>query len=67
MCIRDRYYTTGQFDEAISSLRKAIEINPNYAKSYRTLGLAFGKKGDLKLKELYIEKAYEIDPTLKFR
>ena len=39
------YAEKGQYDQAISDLNKALEINPRYAKAYVNRGSTYFKKG----------------------
>ena len=50
-------------DEAIAELKRAIEINPNYAKAHYNLGIAYGRKGmdDEAIAEY--KRAIEINPN----
>lgn len=56
------YLELGNFDNAITEYRKAINLNPNYCMARNNLGLALYKKGDLQaaMKEFYITR--EINP-----
>ena len=38
-------------------------VNPTV--TYYYLGIAYGKKGDLYLKQYYLEQAYKLDPSLR--
>ncbi|MBD3425716.1 MAG: tetratricopeptide repeat protein [Candidatus Omnitrophica bacterium] len=53
----------GEFDKAISSFKKAIELDPNYPETYNNLGFAYYKKGEYYLAEEYFKKALEVDPS----
>ena len=52
-------YTSG-FDQAILSLRRAVEINPEFAQAYATLGLAYSNVGESRLAAENTRKAYEL-------
>ena len=40
-------YRQSKYDEAIAEFKKAVEIEPNYAKAYCEIGIAYMKKEDL--------------------
>jgi predicted negative regulator of RcsB-dependent stress response len=43
----EKQFESGAADDAIASLRKAIEIYPRYARAYNNLGVALISKGDV--------------------
>jgi tetratricopeptide (TPR) repeat protein len=51
-------------DEAIARHLKAIELNPNFARAYRSLGIALGRKGQADEAIACFRKAIELDPKL---
>ncbi|MFA6970870.1 MAG: tetratricopeptide repeat protein, partial [Gallionella sp.] len=51
-----------QFDEAVSSCRKALEIKPDYVKAFINLGTALVAQGKLKEGELNFRRAVAIKP-----
>ena len=53
----------GKLKEAELSLRKAIELNPNYADAHMNLGGVFKDLGKLKEAELSLRKAVELNPN----
>ena len=53
----------GKLKEAELSLRKAVELNPNYAIAHSNLGLIFRDLGKLKEAELSLRKAIELNPN----
>lgn len=63
-CLGDAYLIS-DIETAIMFYKKAIFLNPNDSISYFNLGIAFGKKGDKNLKKYYLEKAFQLDPSLK--
>jgi len=40
------YIDAGQFSEAITPLKRTLELNPTYSKAYQLLGEALAKSGD---------------------
>ena len=58
------FYDRFGYDKAITLWEKAISINPEYAKAYRNLSLAyFDKKQDFLGAKVCMEKALEFLPT----
>jgi len=66
-----------QFDDAIKSYKKALELNPNYAEAYYNMGIAFKNMGShvsaidcykkaLKIQPKYAEANYNMGNALKF-
>jgi len=51
-----------QWDESISELNNAIELNPAYAYAYNARGLTYGKKGQIDQAISDYNKAIEINP-----
>ncbi len=51
-----------QLQEAELSLRKAIELNPDFAQAHSNLGNIFGDLGKLKEAELSLRKAIKFNP-----
>lgn len=58
------YINSGQYDKALETNQKAIEINPKEACAYHNLGIIFQKIGDLNKAILMCKKALEIKPNL---
>jgi len=59
------FYEAGQYNEAISLLRHAVEREPARATSYVQLGLAYqhrGRAGDLALAVVHFEQALQLRP-----
>ena len=52
-----------KLEEAELSIRKAIEINPNFEMAYLNLGTIFKDLGKLKDAEFSYRKAIEINPN----
>ena len=52
----------GKLKEAELSIRKALELNPNYAFAHLNLGGILKDLGNLKEAELSVRKAIELDP-----
>jgi Flp pilus assembly protein TadD len=54
----------GQYDEAIATSEKLIKLNPRYAPAYMNLSISYGKKGDTKLEDKYLNKYNELTAGL---
>ena len=54
----------GKYPEAISSFKKALEINPKYAEVYSNMGLAYREYGLIDYSIEYYQKSLEINPEL---
>lgn len=52
----------GRFDEAITSVKKALEIHPKLAPAWCNLGLAYGGKGRLEQEASAYKKSIECSP-----
>ena len=57
------YYTTGQYDQAISEYTKAIELNPKNAMTYYYRGNAYRAKDQYKEAVSDYTKVLELNPT----
>ncbi len=56
----ERFHLDFKYDEAIVSLKKAVELDPEFAMAYRLLGAIYGNMGQFaKSKESY-EKAFRL-------
>ncbi len=60
----NKYKQKRLYDDAISSYKMAIQIDPNYAGSHYNLGSAYVKKGLYNEAVLETEKALKLDPKL---
>ncbi len=56
------YGEKGEYDQAISDLNKAIEINPRYNKAYNNRGVVYRRKGQYDRAISDFNKAIEINP-----
>ena len=54
------YNASGKTEEAISSFRKAIEINPNHVKAHYNLSVAYFNEKQYKLAIKYCDKAKDL-------
>jgi tetratricopeptide (TPR) repeat protein len=59
----DAYDETGEYDKAITSYSKAIELDPNHALSYYNRGCAYGETGEYEKAIADFSKAVELDPN----
>jgi TolB-like protein/lipoprotein NlpI len=59
------YQIKNMYDEAFSSFKIAIKLNPNNARYYSSLGLLLYKKGCLKLSIKCIGRAIELNPLIQ--
>ena len=59
------YAQTGRFDQAITQFSKGLEYDPNNATLNLYLGYAFRDKGDTNKSNEYLNRAYQLDPSLK--
>ncbi len=50
----------GQWLEAVSSYKHAIELDPNFAMAYARLAVFYGNSGQLDLAQQYAQKAFEL-------
>ena len=57
------FIVLGKLKEAELSVRKAIELNPNYAFAHLNLGRILKDLGNLKEAELSVRKAIELNPN----
>src|SRR5262249_5629995 len=56
------YRETGLYDQAIASLKKAIQLNPDFATAHFNLGAALGEVGTLKPARDALQKALTLTP-----
>ena len=47
-------------DKAVPHLKRAIELDPNFAMAYATLGTAYSNQGEVKQASDYLKKAFEL-------
>lgn len=59
----DAYDETGEYDKAITSYSKAIELDPDHALSYYNRGCAYGEIGEYEKAIADFNKAIELDPN----
>ncbi|MBO6291172.1 MAG: tetratricopeptide repeat protein [Selenomonas sp.] len=55
-------YNRKDYQGAIEYYRKAIELDPKYARPWNNMGIAYGKLGDYNKEIEYCRKAIELDP-----
>jgi hypothetical protein len=56
------YMQLGKYQEAITMLKKAIQLNPHSAKSYNNLGIAFAYAGEYEEAQKAYEESIKLDP-----
>jgi hypothetical protein len=59
------YGTLGKYNEAINAFKKCIEINPDKAEAYYYIGITYQMLNDNQNAQFYLNKAYELKPSLK--
>ncbi len=59
------YAQTGRFDQAITQFSEGIKYDPNNATLFLYLGYVYRDKGEVNRAKEYLEKAYQLDPTLR--
>nr|MBK9653634.1 tetratricopeptide repeat protein [Bacteroidota bacterium] len=59
------YGTMKDYDKSIASFLNALKFDPNSAEINRYLGLTYQFKGDMTNGTRYLNRAYELDPSLK--
>ncbi len=59
------YAQTKRFDLAITQFSKGLEYDPKNAVLYLYLGYAYRDKGDNNQAKKHLEKAYQLDPSLR--
>lgn len=57
------YVEKGDFDKAIETLKKGIELAPDYPSVYNSLGEAYYHKGQLQEAERMFKKAMDLSPN----
>ncbi len=58
------FMRSGKYEEAEKSLRKSIELNPDYASTHEVLGMILLSKGKLNDAQIELETALKLDPEL---
>jgi len=58
------YLESGQYDKAIETTQKGIDLDPKFAGAYYNLGIIYQKMGDLDKAIAMGKKSQEIDPEL---
>ncbi len=53
-------HNVGKDEASLPYFKRAIELDPNFALAYSTLGVAYGNIGQLKDSEQYLAKAFEL-------
>ena len=62
-CLASVRYHQGRVDEAITHLRKALELRPNYAQAHHNLGCAQLANGHMDEAIAHFRKALELQPN----
>jgi len=66
VCLNDLgyiYYYFGEFADAATQFKKALDLNPAFADAYVNLGVTAYKTGDSDLAQQYLSKAYQMDSS----
>jgi tetratricopeptide (TPR) repeat protein len=68
----DGYFNLGstygmmrQYDKALENFKKCVDIKPDYAQAYYYIGLTYNNLNQPGEGKKYMEKAYQLDPSLK--
>jgi protein O-mannosyl-transferase len=61
-CLASVQFRQGRVDEAITHLRKALELSPNYALSHHNLGCALLAQGHMDEAAAHFRKALDLQP-----
>ncbi len=59
------YGSKKEYDKSINAFLKAVELDPNNAEINYFLGLTYQFKGDMLSANKYLNRAYELNPSLK--
>ena len=59
------YSAKENMTEAINYYKQGISLNPNVARLYFNAGISYGKIGKLDSSDIYFNRAFELDPSLK--
>lgn len=59
-----RYAKQQDYDRAIASFTRAVQVDPNYIRGYVNLAIIYKKLQDFQEAINYLQKAREIDPNL---
>ena len=62
-----RLFYTGDYVQSIAVMEKALEKDPSFAMAYRSISIAHGNRGLLKLRRVYLEKAMAHNNRLSSR
>ncbi|MEK6407455.1 MAG: protein kinase [Acidobacteriota bacterium] len=58
--VREQRFRGGNFLEAIATLKRAIELDPKFARAYAETAVVYTNLGQLELAAEYAEKAYQL-------
>ncbi len=58
-----QYMHAGRLDEALASIKQALEVNPKSADAYTMAGLIYNKNSQSEQAQLYLQRALSIDPN----
>ncbi|HNQ13014.1 MAG TPA: tetratricopeptide repeat protein [Bacteroidia bacterium] len=59
------YGTIGKYQDAINAFQQAIKNDPGYAQAYYFLGITYKTIGDENNGNAFLNKAYELNPSLR--
>ncbi len=63
----ERYHYNYEYDKAIQSFKKAVDIDPEFAMAYRMLGACYSNKGLTEEWKNAFQKAYQLKDRLPIR
>ena len=59
-----RYHRTGDYEQALLMLRKAVELDPEFAMAYRGMAVAARNLGYFKQEAVFQQKAFDLSEAL---
>jgi len=53
----------GQYDKAVEYFRRCVQVNKNYDRCYRAMGIVYARKGDPAKAARYYRKYLQVSPN----